>query len=51
MELLLQRGCRTNPCNYPAWARYLGIKAEAWSDKKKLEYLIQFSRRCPGNIT
>ncbi|WP_418674155.1 hypothetical protein, partial [Akkermansia sp.] len=47
VELLLQEACRTNPCNYPAWARYLGIKAGGVSDKKKLEYLIQFSKAMP----
>ncbi|WP_295925454.1 hypothetical protein [uncultured Akkermansia sp.] len=47
VELLLQEACRTNPHNYPAWVRYLGIKAGGVSDKKKLEYLILFSKAMP----
>ena len=47
VELLLQEACRANPYNYPAWARYLGIKAGGAADKKKLEYLIQFSKAMP----
>ena len=47
VELLLQEACRANPYNYPAWARYLGIKAGGAGDKKKLEYLIQFSKAMP----
>lgn len=47
VELLLQEACRINPYNYPAWVRYFDIKAGNVSNKKKLEYLVQFSMAMP----
>lgn len=47
VELLLREACLANSHNYPAWVRYLSIKAGSVSDQKKLEYLMQFSRAMP----
>lgn len=47
-ELLLQEARETNPFNYPAWLRYLDIKAKTANDQKKLSLLKELAQAVPN---
>ena len=48
MELLLREARQFNPFNYPAWQRYLDIKAKNASDRRKLALLRELAQAMPN---
>lgn len=51
-ELLLKEACKMNPFNYPAWRRYLSMKAKGINDRQKLTLLKELAAgHAPMNTT
>lgn len=50
-ELLLKEACKMNPFNYPAWRRYLSMKAKGINDRQNSPCLKNWRRPCPMNTT
>ncbi len=48
VELLLREARQFNPFNYPAWLRYLEIKAKNTNDPKKLSLLKELAQAMPN---
>ena len=48
VELLLREARQFNPFNYPAWQRYLDIKAKNASDRRKLALLKELAQAMPN---
>lgn len=46
-ELLLKEACKMNPFNYPAWRRYLSMKAKGINDRQKLTLLKELAQAMP----
>ncbi len=48
VDLLLREARQFNPFNYPAWQRYLDIKAKNASDRRKLALLKELAQAMPN---